>query len=129
MYVTDTHAFVWFLTDDQRLGEKAREIFVQADEGETQVVVPTVVLMETLYICEKHRAGLKFREVLSKVRGALNYPIYPLDLKVVTECQVLPKELDLHDRVIVSTAKLLNAKILTKDKDIVDYKVVGTIWD
>jgi predicted nucleic acid-binding protein len=116
------------LTKDRNLGEKAREIFIQADEGETQVVVPTVVLMETLHICEKYRAGLKFREVLSKVRGALNYPVYPLDLKVVDECQTLPKELDLHDRVIVSTAKLLNAKILTKDKDIVGCNVVGTIW-
>lgn len=129
MYVTDTHAFVWFLAKDRRLGGKARGIFLQADKGETQIVVPSVVLMETLRICEKHKVELKFVEVLDKVRGALNYPVYPLDLKIVEECRGLPRQLDLHDRVTVATAKRLNAKVLTKDEDIAKFGQVGVIWD
>lgn len=128
MYVTDTHGFVWFLARDGRLGKGAMEVFLKADAGEAQVVVPSIVLMETLYICEKHRVELKFREVLDKVRGALNYPVYPLDLKAVAECQELPKSLSLHDRVIVATAKLLNAKVLTKDGEIINSGLVETIW-
>ena len=127
--MTDTHAFVWFLSKDRRLGEEARKIFLQADKGETQVVVPSIVLMETLYICERHKAELKFAEVLNKVRGALNYPVYPLDLKIVEECRGLPRWLDLHDRVIVATAKRLNAKVLTKDENIARSELVEIIWD
>jgi predicted nucleic acid-binding protein len=127
MYVTDTNAFVWFLTKDNKLGRKAMEVFLQADEAETQIVVPSIVLLETLHICEKHRMEIKFADVLERIRGVLNYPVYPLDLKVIEECRKL-KQLDLHDRVIVATAKLLNAKVLTKDEDILKSKLVEVIW-
>jgi predicted nucleic acid-binding protein len=129
MYVADTHAFLWFLARDRRLGKKARSVFLQADEGEAAIVIPSIVLMEALHICEKHRIEVEFRKILGKVRGALNYPTYPLDLRIIEECQKLPKSLELHDRVIIATAKLIGAKVLTKDDDIVNSELVETVWD
>jgi len=35
---------------------------------------------------------------------------------------------DLHDRVIVATAKILNAKLITKDEKIKRLKLIETIW-
>ena len=128
MYVTDTNAFVWFLTNDSRLGEEAKRVFLKADKGETRVVVPSIVLLEALHICEKHRAELKFTKVLEKVREAANYQIYPVDFMVVEECCKLGRGLGLHDRVIVAIARLLNAKVLTKDKDIENSGLVEIVW-
>ena len=35
---------------------------------------------------------------------------------------------DPHDRIIVATAKLLNATLITKDEKIKNSKIVKTIW-
>lgn len=55
MYVTDTHSFLWFLTRDKRLSSKAREIFRLCDQGAEIIVIPSIVLLECLYVCEKRR--------------------------------------------------------------------------
>jgi len=35
---------------------------------------------------------------------------------------------ELHDRIIVATAKLLNAKLITKDKEIRESRIVEVVW-
>lgn len=35
---------------------------------------------------------------------------------------------ELHDRIIVATAKLLNAKLITKDKEIKSAGIVTVVW-
>ena len=39
------------------------------------------------------------------------------------------KNLDLHDQIIVATAKFLNAILITKDKKIRDSNIVETVWN
>ena len=45
-YVADTHAFIWYLTDDTKLSRIARDIFGSADKGEAVIIVPAIVLLE-----------------------------------------------------------------------------------
>jgi PIN domain nuclease of toxin-antitoxin system len=35
---------------------------------------------------------------------------------------------ELHDRIIVATAKILNAKLITKDRRIRESEIVETVW-
>jgi len=128
MYVADTHAFLWFLTEDKRLGSKAKEIFDSCDKGEAIIVIPSIVLIEALFICERKKADLKFKKVLEKIQNSLNYPVYPLDLKIVSICQELKQLNDPHDRIVVATAKFLNAILITKDEKIRESKLVKIIW-
>lgn len=128
MYVADSHAFIWFLTEDERLGENARKIFLSADNGDAVIVIPSIVLLETLHVCEERKAELMFSRVLEKIQNSLNYPVYSLDIRVVAECQKLKQFPELHDRVIVATAKLLNAKLLTKDSEIKKAGLLEIIW-
>lgn len=128
MYVTDTHSFLWFLTRDKRLGSKAREIFRLCDQGMEIIVIPSIVLLECLYICERKKIDLKFKEMVLKIRESFNYLVYPLDEDIVLTCQILTKLEDLHDRVIVATAKLLDIPLITKDKKIINSKLVKTLW-
>lgn len=128
MYVADTHGFLWFLTEDKRLGKKAKEIFVSCDRGETIIVIPSIVLIEALLICEKKKVDLEFKKVLEKMQNSLNYPVYPLDFRIISVCQNLKQLPDPHDRIVVATAKLLNAILITKDEKIINSKLVKTIW-
>lgn len=128
MYVADAHAFIWFLTEDEKLGENAKKLFLSADKGDISIVIPSIVLLETLHVCEKHKAELMFEDVMQKIQNSLNYPVYPLDMRVVEECQNLKEFHELHDRVIVATAKLLNAKVITKDDEIKNSGIVGVVW-
>jgi len=128
MYVTDAHGFIWFLTGDEKLGKNAREVFLSADKGDIPIVIPSIVLLETLHVCEKQKAELRFKNVLDKIQDTLNYPVYPLDTRIVVECQNLKQIPDSHDRVIVATAKLLNAKLITKDEEIKESGLVEVVW-
>jgi len=47
MYITDTHGFVWYLTDDPRLGKRAKRIFEACDNNQEVIVIPTIVLIES----------------------------------------------------------------------------------
>ena len=128
MYVTDAHAFLWFLSEDERLGKRALEIFRACDKGKEIIVIPSIVLLECMYVCEKKRIGIEFREIIQKIQGTLNYPIYPLDEEIVLECQDVSEIAEAHDRIIVATTKLLNAKLITKDVSITNSNIVKTLW-
>jgi predicted nucleic acid-binding protein len=128
MYVTDAHGFLWFLSKDERLGKRALEIFRSCDKGQEIIVIPSIVLLECMYVCEKKRIGIEFREIIQKIQGTLNYPVYPLDEEIVLECQDVGEIAEVHDRVIVATTKLLNAKLITKDVSIMNSNIVGTLW-
>jgi PIN domain nuclease of toxin-antitoxin system len=35
---------------------------------------------------------------------------------------------EIHDRIIVASAKILNTKLITKDKEIKKSRIVETVW-
>ena len=65
-YVTDTHSLVWYFTDDQRLSKKALKSF-ESTVKEGQIIVPTVVLAEILFIAKKGRTPLGFTATVAKI--------------------------------------------------------------
>lgn len=48
--VADTHAVIWYLADDKRLGEAARERFERCGKGEGVIFIPTICLVEIAYL-------------------------------------------------------------------------------
>lgn len=128
LYVTDTHSLVWFLTNDAKLGKNARKIFDKAETGENTIVIPTIVLAEILYIAEKKNIAIKFKDVLEKISNSLNYPTYNLDVPVLLRAYILNKVPEMHDKIIIATAQLINAKLITDDKAIKKSGYVKIIW-
>jgi len=79
-----------------------------------------------MYLLEKYGQEAKFKRVLEGL-SLERYLIYPVDLALVKDCVLLPKSLEMHDRLIVATAKIFKAPLITKDKEITGfYKKV--IW-
>lgn len=128
VYVTDTHAVVWFLESDARLGREADSVLSNRAE---RIVVPTLVLAEIQFLYTKKRIRVSLEETLSKLRRAENCTIYPLDELVASN---LPQELDIHDGIIVATALVQNefadsaVVLVTRDRAIRESGLVTTIW-
>ena len=127
-YVTDTHSLIWFLTEEyKKLGKSALEIYEEAEKRNLTIIIPSIVLAETLAICEKERIEVKFEDLLNKINDSLNYVIYDLDIEILKEVVKILKGHDLHDRIIVATAVLTKSKIITKDEKITKSKIVEII--
>lgn len=110
------------------MGSRARAIFDQAEAGRAVIIIPAIVLAESLYISEKGRMRFKFEQVLTMLEGALNYRFYPLDLSVIQEASDLRGISEIHDRIIVATAKHLGLELISDDNEVRKAGLVGVIW-
>jgi PIN domain nuclease of toxin-antitoxin system len=84
------------------------------------------VLAECLYLLEKGNIELDFDELLRRSEMSKNFiPAY-FNFSVM---KILPEIglKELHDRVIIATAKMLNAKLLTKDRKIREAGIVEVV--
>jgi len=86
------------------------------------------VLAEVIDIAEKKRISIDYEELIDKIEENSSFEIYPLDINVLRMLKDVPNIYELHDKIIVATAKLLDAKVITKDVDIQNSKLVETIW-
>jgi len=127
-YVADAHGIIWYLTEDKKLGEKASSIFNRADNGEEIIIIPTIVLAEIMHICDKRKLKVKVKDILEKIKGSLNYIPYSLDLDVLEEAEKIKEISEMHDKIIVATCILTGALLITKDKEIINSKIIQTVW-
>jgi len=55
IFVPDTHALVWYVTADKRLGKRAQAALASVDEGAHRAVVSILVLAKIMYLEERGR--------------------------------------------------------------------------
>ena len=127
MYVTDTHSFLWHLQHDEKLSGKAKSIFEACDNENEVIIIPSIALIESIFVCEKRKVDMKFQQILEKLKEASNYYVYPLDEDVASECAKISMK-EPHDRIIVATAKLLGAPLITNDRKITESMFVKAVW-
>ncbi len=91
-YVTDTHAMIWHLQNHPNLSTEVRQIFLQADEGTAPVVIPTIVLVEMVYLAEKTRIPEDLLDSTLNIIGtdSMNYEYATLDFSVVSSLRLIP---------------------------------------
>lgn len=126
-YVTDTHAFLWYLTNSSKLSRKARNIFDLCDQGKVTIIIPAIVLLECIDVLDKKKISLNFEEVISKITQANNFIFSEVNWSLILEVNRIKALKDLHDRVIVATAKIFNAFLISKDSLIKRF-YKKTIW-
>jgi len=128
IYIPDTHALIWFLTNSSRLGKNASKIFHNTNSF---IVISTLVLAEAKFLAEKARIEKSFASILSALQDDPRVKIHPIDLSVIENA---PKGLDIHDSLICGTAlvyqELLKEKVklITKDSKIINAGIVETLW-
>lgn len=121
--VIDTHALFWYLGKDSRLTKVAERYIDDA----TNIFIPTIVLLELLYLFKKLKLSEKFPKILENLKKDKKYIFPSLDLDLVEADRQMSDKLEMHDSVIVTTAEVLNSPLVTKDETIQKiYK--NTIW-
>ena len=120
-------AFVLWL-EGRKMPAKAREIFHQAEKEQVLIYIPALVFAELGYLAEKNKIDTNLFEVrhaLLKNKAIKEYPISFETINIAFQIDDIP---ELHDRIIASVAKELDAKIITNDPDIENSAHVNTMW-
>ena len=126
-YVTDTHSLVWYFLEDSRLSVNA----LQAIDGTLsngEIIVPTVVLAEIMFISRKGRIPISFQETVERIEKYENFTIVSLDMDILVAADGLETELEMHDKLIVATAIIHRASLITRDTQIRNSRIVRTVW-
>jgi PIN domain nuclease of toxin-antitoxin system len=111
--VLDSHVLFWLLFNPPKLTKLAKR-YIEKSE---RVILPSIVLMEILYLLEKNNLSFKFIEILNEIR-IRRYLVYPLDLEIISQSLFISPKVEMHDRIIIATAQLFNAYLISKDKEI-----------
>ena len=118
MIVLDTHVLIWAISDDVRLGKSTRTLIEQSAQT-GRVAVSAITPWEIALLVEKGRLRLG-HEVRFWIDVALALPgifLVPIEPTIAVDSVSLPGDLhaDPADRLIVSTARNLNAPLVTGD--------------
>lgn len=121
--VVDTHTLFWYFYPSRNLSKKASSILLEANK----IFIPTIVILELFYLLNKLKLDHKYPAIISKIESSNKYTVVSLDLRLVKTVTKLTNKLELHDRIIVATAKLLKLKLITKDP-IIKENFEDVIW-
>ncbi|GBO55525.1 hypothetical protein APA_3676 [Pseudanabaena sp. lw0831] len=91
-YLVDTHALAWFIVEDKRLSSLAENLFNQAQEGDIQILIPTLVLAELMHIAEKGKVKVTVEKILQQINQGDGFTIVAFDFPVFQAMLALPKE-------------------------------------
>ena len=131
-FVTDTHALVWHMTLDARLSPLARDVFRDADKGINQILVPSIILVEMVYLVEKGRLKPDWLGNLFSLlsQQGKSYRVAPLDEATVVALMSISRAAvpDMPDRIIAATARQLDLPLISRDAWIRACETVTTIW-
>ena len=128
MILLDSHAFLWWVNGGPELGRRARGEIAAAK----RLGVCSISCFEIATAAARNRIELD-RPVETWLQDALGLPrveLIPLTPEIAVKAASLGGGFpgDPGDRIIVATALLLPATLVTKDKRIVAAGVVQTIW-
>ncbi len=123
----DTHAWVWWVDHDERLGTPTIEA-LDRFPPDNRPSVCDISLWEVAMLVERGR--LAFRVPLVEWLAAAAHPnsvrLVPVSPAIAAEVARLPKRFhrDPADRLIVATSRVLQLPLLTRDRRITSSRLV-----
>jgi PIN domain nuclease of toxin-antitoxin system len=131
MIVLDTHAWVWWVSNPEHLSHPARKAVDSAMKNDV-ILISSISTWEVALLVARDRLKLRM-EVTDWITKSERLPFVefiPIDNAIVVKSVSLPEPFhnDLADRIIIATAISMGAQVVTKDKRIIDYPHVETIW-
>jgi len=126
LIVVDTHVWVWWVHGDDALSSTHAALLAASER--TGIAVSAISCWEVAKLVESGRLALPC-PVLEWVQQALSYPgirLVELSPQISVESTQLPQPFhrDPADQMIVATARVLDAPLLTADAKILAYSHV-----
>jgi len=127
----DTHAWLWWVTEDRRLSARARAAIGKSQQEEA-LGLSLISLWELAKKTEKHQLELDrpLDEWLDVATAMQGLHLAELTRPILVESCRLPPSFpgDPADQLIVATARHHGATLVTKDRRIRGYAHVRTLW-
>ncbi len=129
--VLDTHAWIWWVTEDDRLSETAREA-IETSRAEGTLWLSSISIWEVAKKVEKGQLALDraLDDWLDLALEPAGVKTVPLHRSVLVESCRLPDVLpgDPADQIIVATARAQGAVLVTRGAKLREYGYVRTLW-
>ncbi len=131
MILLDTHVWVWWVAQPDRLSAPARDAITAArNNGGLQVA--SISCWEIALLVRKGRLELTLPVVdwLAASEALPFVHFLPLDNRVALRANDLPGTLheDPADRIIAATALIHGLPLVTKDRRLLAYPEITTVW-
>ncbi len=124
-YLLDTVTLVRYFTKVGRIGKTAGKLLRGLDN---HFFISVVSLMEILYLSEKHRIQIDLGGTLERIRASSLYSVVDLTSDILKVAEKTPFR-ELHDRLIISTAKWLEVPIISSETEFKKVKGISVIWN
>ena len=126
----DTHILLWWHGDRGRLSREQQDVIAAAD-ADAPLEVSDISLWEVamLYSLGRIRLTIPLREWLDKAVAPPLVRRHGISPAMATELASLPDSFhrDPADRILVATARVLGATLLTRDRRIAEAELVDTL--
>ncbi len=126
----DTHILLWWFEDGKRLSRKQARVLRRRDPSRP-LLVSDISLWEvaTLLSLGRIRLRLPLRDWLEHATAPPLVQRVGITPAVAADVAALPDHLhrDPADRILISTARVFGAQLVTQDQRIVDASVVDTL--
>ncbi len=126
----DTHILLWWHGDRDRLSREQQDVIAAAG-ADSPLEVSDISLWEVamLYSLGRIRLTIPLREWLDKAVAAPLVRRHGISPAVAAEWASLPDSFhrDPADRILVATARVLGATLLTRDRRIAQAELVDTL--
>jgi len=128
-YLLDTHVFVWFRINSEKLGPSTIQLL---ENPETKVAVSSISTLELAQLVFSKRLVLPCdaETWMQQVRHTFQATEVPIDSRVAGEAYRLQDDFhkDPADRILVATARLNDWTLITADRRIISFPHVRK-WD
>lgn len=127
-YLLDTVTLIRHFAGTGKIGAAAQRILDHAEQEGDELFISVVTLMEIMYLSEKSRIAIDLNDTLAKIEDNALYTIVDLNADVLRVAASV-SFYELHDRLILATAKWLDIPVLSSDHKFPDVAGVQTIWE
>jgi len=129
--VLDTCAWLWLCSSPEKLSTAARDA-VGRERKRAGLILSVFSVWEIAKLVQKGklRFSVPCREWIDRAVRTDGMSLHPLTPEICVESTELPGVFhgDPADQVIVATARVLEAPVVTSDPRILDYTHARTLW-
>jgi PIN domain nuclease of toxin-antitoxin system len=128
LYAADTHVIAWYWAGSPRLSQTARTILDEALLLQHEVIISPLVLAELVIMAEKQRVSFDLTAIIATLSESPGFRLVVLSTQIALRTQELTTLPDIHDRLIVATALVYDATLITADQTISQSNYVPVVW-
>jgi PIN domain nuclease of toxin-antitoxin system len=131
MILLDTHVWVWWVSGGTALSARAIGA-IESAVADRSILVSSISAWEVATLVQRGRLELTMDvgDWIARSEGLPFLSFIPVDNRIAVRATRLDEypHKDPADRIIVSTAQLLGARLVSRDERLRRYPHVETIW-